>query len=1058
MNPPKSFALRLACVAAIAMAVAVVLPSPAGESTNKFRPNLTGMVQDANGQPISNAMVFIYTAGPKHGPSTFCPSCYADCRKSAVTGAQGKFTITSLDPDLLFRILIAGGGWQPQFLSKVDPALKPLAVTLKPQLGGQTPDEKMQGRVTDADGKPVAGAVINLRGVTRGQGTQFGGNDDVDPVAVSDSDGNFIITSRKPFDAVGVDVEARGLAKGIFQNLETGGAVHTLKLTEGATLTGRVVQNGKPLVGVEIDMSGANREASAYVGDFSIATDAEGKFLFANLPPRTDYVLCGTMQSLGERGCIPAKNIRAGDDGETNDVGDVQVQPAFVLAGQIRLTDGKPVPAHEHVQLSRESPWDSSQFETDESGHFRFTGVPPEQVGLSARVPGYRLSLRNASLDTFNTFQLIGCIVTNKTDLILEFEPGKDRERLDGDWETMNAIRQEPLRGAEAGGRRAPGDIKVTGTVVDAETHQPLPAFTVTEGRKSSYGEQINWLLTRQTAQSNGAFTVYLSRRGQTPPVIYIRADGYIPRVSGLITTGETNFVFALRKGNGPAGVILEPDGRPAANVTVYLADAGRNGVYVGESDKLVVRENLYPGTRKTTANAAGHFSFPALPDAYAILVIDTNGFAEVRVGELEKNPEVRLQKYARVEGQLLIGARPGSNETVNLDRAYIPYADYPREFPPLNMYLSTRTDADGEFVFERVPPIAVAICHVPKVRDRQMGTIPESQTTGLVLVPGETRQLTLGGQGRPVVGRLAVSGYDGQPDFRADVQSIEAIVPPPAELPDLTALSQEFAAKVRSLDNDEARKAALEERQKQWDDAMKKTRDFYQTATGREYYFSQHRYALNFSQDGSFRIENVPGGKYNLRIELHEPGGSQPFNQPLIGTLTREIVVPDSPGGRSDEAFDLGALEMTARHSLKAGKLAPDFEVKTLDGKPLKLSDFKGKFVLLDFWATWCGPCVAETPSLKAAWEAFQGDPRFTIVSLSLDPEAAAPRNYAARNGLGWTQGFLGDWSKSDVPERFGVEGIPAIFLIGPDGKIVARDLRGEAIKAAVATALQRN
>ena len=143
MNPPKSFALRLACVAAIVIDVAVVLPSPAGESTNKFRPNLTGMVQDANGLPISNAMVFIYTAGPKHGPSTFCPSCYADCRKSAVTDAQGKFTITSLDPDLLFRILIAGGGWQPQFVSKVDPALKPLAVTLKPQLGGETPDEKM---------------------------------------------------------------------------------------------------------------------------------------------------------------------------------------------------------------------------------------------------------------------------------------------------------------------------------------------------------------------------------------------------------------------------------------------------------------------------------------------------------------------------------------------------------------------------------------------------------------------------------------------------------------------------------------------------------------------------------------------------------------------------------------------------------------------------------------------------------------------------------------------------------------------------------------------------
>ena len=159
------------------------------------------------------------------------------------------------------------------------------------------------------------------------------------------------------------------------------------------------------------------------------------------------------------------------------------------------------------------------------------------------------------------------------------------------------------------------------------------------------------------------------------------------------------------------------------------------------------------------------------------------------------------------------------------------PYANYPREFPSLSLFLDTRTDGKGKFVFERVPPITVEIYHEPKVRDRPMGTSPESQTTGLSLQPGETRHVTLGGKGRPVIGRLRVNGYDGEMNYRDDVQTLQTIVPQPPEMPDLTAMSQEFAAKIHSLDNEQARKAAMDEHQKQWEAAKEKLRDFYRTA-----------------------------------------------------------------------------------------------------------------------------------------------------------------------------------------------------------------------------------
>src|SRR5437899_6965144 len=103
-----------AIFAALSLAVA------ADEGGN--RPNLKGTVRDENGQALSNATVFIYTAGPKKGAGIMCPSCYADCRKQATTDSTGKFSIQRLDPTLLFRVLVAAKDHRPEFVSKVDPA------------------------------------------------------------------------------------------------------------------------------------------------------------------------------------------------------------------------------------------------------------------------------------------------------------------------------------------------------------------------------------------------------------------------------------------------------------------------------------------------------------------------------------------------------------------------------------------------------------------------------------------------------------------------------------------------------------------------------------------------------------------------------------------------------------------------------------------------------------------------------------------------------------------------------------------------------------------------
>lgn len=125
-------------------------------------------------------------------------------------------------------------------------------------------------------------------------------------------------------------------------------------------------------------------------------------------------------------------------------------------------------------------------------------------------------------------------------------------------------------------------------------------------------------------------------------------------------------------------------------------------------------------------------------------------------------------------------------------------------------------------------------------------------------------------------------------------------------------------------------------------------------------------------------------------------------------------------------------------------GQVAPDFSATALDGKEFKLSGLRGKTVLLDFWATWCGPCVGELPTLKQAQEKF-ADRGLVIVSISLDNQAETARKFASQQGMNWTQLWTAGVYESELAKLYGVGAIPATFLIGPDGKVVARDLRGK-------------
>jgi thiol-disulfide isomerase/thioredoxin len=168
----------------------------------------------------------------------------------------------------------------------------------------------------------------------------------------------------------------------------------------------------------------------------------------------------------------------------------------------------------------------------------------------------------------------------------------------------------------------------------------------------------------------------------------------------------------------------------------------------------------------------------------------------------------------------------------------------------------------------------------------------------------------------------------------------------------------------------------------------------------------------------------------------------------------------PDSTMGKNADEMIASILKKEeskkVKRSLAAGTVFPDFNEKDLDGKPLAIANFKGKIVLVDFWATWCGPCVAELPNVLKTYEKYH--PKgFEILGISLDKDETALKNFLKTKGMTWPQYFDGKGWQNKLAQQYGVDSIPATYLLDGEGKIIAKDLRGEALETQVGKLLSK-
>jgi len=158
----------------------------------------------------------------------------------------------------------------------------------------------------------------------------------------------------------------------------------------------------------------------------------------------------------------------------------------------------------------------------------------------------------------------------------------------------------------------------------------------------------------------------------------------------------------------------------------------------------------------------------------------------------------------------------------------------------------------------------------------------------------------------------------------------------------------------------------------------------------------------------------------------------------PLFNSLSATI--------KESETGKKFAERLPKLKAVALGAVAPEFAEADTSGKMVNLSSFRGKYVLIDFWASWCGPCRHENPNVVKAFNRFKNQ-KFTILGVSLDRPGAKDKWLAAihKDGLAWTQvSDLKFWD-SKVADMYAVRGIPQNFLLDPDGKIIGKNLRGD-------------
>ncbi|MBN1508099.1 MAG: redoxin domain-containing protein [Sedimentisphaerales bacterium] len=564
------------------------------------------------------------------------------------------------------------------------------------------------------------------------------------------------------------------------------------------------------------------------------------------------------------------------------------------------------------------------------------------------------------------------------------------------------------------------------GRVVDADTNAPVTDFEVVNGIRRDMDASLDWsrYYKKHVEDPNGAFRNEWAGYGfsypsSAAPCIKIEAKGYVPSAPVLLELGKTCEPLTIRmnKGTSIAGTVLEPDGDPAAKAQVALV---RNGELAFiDRDQFSATGFVRQAEIVTTADAQGRFELPAAAEPGLVVAVHRTGYAQVRSAQFASGSSLRLTAWSRVEGTLDRSRIAEKEVAIVLSAVKEP----DKQTPGFYWLFSSVTPTNDTFAFDCVPSVPLAAGRMSRYELHG----------GHYFVPeaGKTHRVHIGEQGRAVTGRIVPPAglLQDRPIPFTDPRCVHAV----AFRADTTGVPAEMTA--------------IEEPSFNW--LWQDKEVVYKPSTTR-----RQRFVPAISDDGTFTFGGLESGAYELVINVHAPLGENVScgRGVLESVVISRFTVPDGKAASAVTVPDIALRPLTYP---KVGEPAPLFEARTFDGRTIKLADLRGKVVLLDFWATWCSPCVAQLPQVQQIHEAFRDSDKFAMIGMSLDWDIERAENFLARKPLKWSQVSLGNMETSPVVRQYGVGDIPMTVLIDPEGKILARGVPIDQLKERIRTAL---